>query len=195
MKKKKTIKYDAIVIGTSAGGLDALSVFLPMLDKNLPVPVLVVQHVSSQSDAFLITYLDKLCALDVTEAGEKETLKAGTIYVAPPDYHLLVEEDHTISLSNDEKVSYSRPSIDVLFETASWVFKARLIGVLLTGANWDGSSGLQKIHEAGAYTIVQDPKDAAVPRMPQAAIDLFKPSAILPLKKIGPAINKLLFQS
>lgn len=183
--------YDAIVIGTSAGGLDALTIILPTLISELPVPVIIVQHISSSSDSFLITYFSKLCKLAVKEVEEKESLKPGCIYFAPPDYHVLVESDLTLSLSNEEKVNYSRPSIDVLFETASWAFGKRLIGLILTGANWDGAAGLKLIKKNGGLTLVQDPKTAMVARMPEAAIECFNPDHILPLEEIAPFINSL----
>lgn len=190
MRRKKST-YEAIVIGTSAGGLEALARVLPELRPDLPVPVLIVQHISASSDSFLIEYFNGLSSLPVKEAEDKEPLKAGTIYFAPPDYHLQVEENRSLSLSNSEKINYSRPSIDVLFETAVWAFGSSLIGVIMTGANWDGAEGLQKIFQAGGYTIVQDPKSAAVSRMPEAAIQLRQPSAILELEKIGQALNDL----
>jgi two-component system, chemotaxis family, protein-glutamate methylesterase/glutaminase len=190
---KKKIPYDAIVIGTSAGGLDALGVILPMLDARLPVPVLIVQHISASSDSFIVTYFDRICKLTVKEAEEKELLKPGFVYFAPPDYHVLVEEDRTISLSNEEKVNYSRPSIDVLFETASWVFKNRLIGIILTGANWDGAAGCESIINSGGLTIVQDPKTAAVARMPESVIERIKPDYVLSLEEIGHLINRIFF--
>ena len=183
--------YDAIVIGTSAGGLDALGIFLPMLDPGMPVPILIVQHISASSDSFIVTYFNRICSLTVKEAEEKELLKPGFVYFAPPDYHLLVEEDRTISLSNEEKINYSRPSIDVLFETASWAFGSRLIGIILTGANWDGAAGCELIKKNGGLTIVQDPTTAAVARMPESVIERFRPDYIMPLQEIGQLINKI----
>jgi two-component system chemotaxis response regulator CheB len=187
------IPYDAIVIGTSAGGLDALGIILPLLDPRLPVPVIIVQHISASSDSFIITYFDRLCSLTVKEAEEKESLQPGFVYFAPPDYHVLIEDDRTISLSNEEKINFSRPSIDVLFETASWVFKSRLIGIILTGANWDGAAGSQQIKKSGGLVIVQDPKTAAVARMPESVIERIKPDYILPLEEIGHLINRIFF--
>jgi len=193
MPGKIQFPYDAIVIGTSAGGLDALGIILPILDPGLPVPIIIVQHISASSDSFIITYFDRICTLTVKEAEEKELLKPGFVYFAPPDYHVLIENDQTISLSNEEKVNYSRPSIDVLFETASWVFKDRLIGIILTGANWDGAVGSELIKKNGGLTIVQDPKTAAVARMPESVIERIKPDYILPLDEIGHLINRIFF--
>ncbi len=188
------LPYEAIVIGTSAGGLDALGIILPMLNAALPVPILIVQHISASSDSFIVTYFDRLCSLRVKEAEEKELLQPGVIYFAPPDYHVLVESDRSISLSNEEKVNYSRPSIDVLFETASWAYKNKLIGIILTGANWDGAAGCEQIKNSGGLTIVQDPATAAVSRMPESAIEKFKPDHILKVEEIGPLLNRI-FQS
>ena len=193
MSDKNQIQYDAIVIGTSAGGLDALGIILPMLDARMPVPILIVQHISASSDSFIVTYFDRLCSLTVKEAEEKEMLKPGYVYFAPPNYHVLIEDDRTISLSNEEKVNYSRPSIDVLFETASWAYKNRLIGIILTGANWDGAAGSELIKKSGGMIIVQDPKTAAVSRMPESVIDRIKPDYILPLIEIGLLINRIFF--
>lgn len=183
--------YEAIVIGTSAGGLDALGLILPVIDPGLPVPIIIVQHISASSDSFIITYFDKLSGLRVKEAEEKEQLKAGVVYFAPPDYHVLIEIDRTISLSNEEKVNYSRPSIDVLFETASWTYGSRLIGIILTGANWDGAAGSEIIKKNGGMIIVQDPKTATVARMPESVIERIRPDQILPLKDIGHYINRI----
>ncbi len=193
MQSANTVPYDAIVIGASAGGLDALGIFLPILDVRLPVPILIVQHISATSDSFIITYFDRLCKLKVKEAEEKEILKPGHVYFAPPDYHLLVESDKSISLSNEEKVNYSRPSIDVLFETASWAFGNRLIGIILTGANWDGAAGCELIRKSGGMVIVQDPKTASIARMPESVIERLNPDYVLPLKEIGHLINKIFF--
>lgn len=190
--KLKSLKYDAIVIGTSAGGLDALAKVLPSFRKNFPIPILVVLHISPNSDSYLIEYLNNMSKLFIKEAAEKEYIKSGTVYFAPPDYHLLIEEDRSLSLSNCEKINYSRPSIDVLFETASWSFGERLIGIVMTGANWDGSAGLKIIKENGGLAICENPLTAAVPRMPESAIDLANPDLVLGLDDIGPYLNDLI---
>jgi two-component system chemotaxis response regulator CheB len=183
--------FDAIVIGTSAGGLDAMGIILPLIDPSLPVPILIVQHISANSDSFMVTYFNRLCRLTVKEAEEKEEFLPGVVYFAPPDYHLLVEQDRTASLSNEEKVNYSRPSVDVLFETASWVYGSRLLGIVLTGANWDGAAGCELIRKAGGLVIVQDPETAAVRRMPESVIERIVPDYILSLEEIGKKINSL----
>jgi len=192
VSRKSHKKYRALVMGASAGGLDVLSMILPALKADLPLPVMVVLHISPHSDSFLVTYLDQMSGVKVVEAVDKVRMETGTVYFAPPDYHLLAERDGTLSLSNEEKVNYSRPSIDVLFETALWVYGGELIGVLLTGANWDGAGGMEKIHLGGGYTIVQDPSTASMPRMPESALEKFTPDAVLRAEEIGPALNKLL---
>ena len=125
------------------------------------------------------------------EAEDKQTLEAGHVYMAPPDYHMLVEDDGTISLSGEERVNWARPSVDVLFETVARSFGPRAIGVLLTGANHDGAAGLALIAKKEGHTLVQDPTDATNPGMPRAALALFSPDDVLPLVGIGPRLREL----
>ncbi len=176
--------YRAIVIGASAGGLQALKKLLPALPADYPCAVLVVQHISPLSDNYMTTMLNAASAIKVKEADEKEKIVLSTVYIAPPDYHMLVETNERISFSADDKVNYSRPSIDVLFETAADTYGKQLIGIVLTGANADGAAGLLAVKNAGGYTIVQDPDDAENPAMPLAAIQLVKPHSILSLDEI-----------
>lgn len=161
----------AVVIGASAGALEALSAILPVLPSGFPVPILVVVHLPPDRDSLLASLLDEKCALTVKEAEDKEILEAGTVYIAPPDYHMHVERDGSISLSADELVLFSRPSIDVLFESAADIYGADLAGVILTGANHDGANGLKAIADKGGVAIVQNPATAHVPIMPQSAIN------------------------
>ena len=177
--------YDTIVIGSSAGGFAALAEVLPCLPVGLPQAVVVVQHLYPGSGGYLIDFLGRRCALPVKEAEEKESLLPGTIYVAPSGYHLLIERERTFSLSVDAKVHFARPSIDVLFESAAESYGARLIGVVLTGANADGSAGLAAIKARGGLAIVQDPASAEVSYMPQAALEATKVDYILDLAAIG----------
>ncbi len=179
------MKYEAIVIGVSAGGMKALNTILRRLPSDFALSIIIVQHVHPDSDAFTVKFLNDRCSLTVKQADEKELILPGVIYIAPPNYHLLVEEDKTFSLSTDKHIYYARPSIDVLFETAADVFNEKLIGIILTGANEDGSQGLRKIKESGGLTIVQDPDTAEVDTMPKAAIASTKIDYILPLEKIG----------
>ena len=182
--------YRVVVIGTSAGGFDALRQMFTGLDQSFPLPVLIVQHMSPGSDDFMARSLNSICGLHVKEAEEKEKIYPGNIYIAPANYHLMVEEDETLSLSTDAKVNFCRPSIDVLFESAADVYHERLIGVILTGANSDGARGLLRIKENGGLTIVQDPVTAEVDIMPRSALNLFGVDYVLPVAKIMPFIEK-----
>ncbi len=187
--------YKAIVIGTSAGGIQVLSVILPALPAGLPVPVMVVQHISPGSDNYLVELFNRKTKMPVLEAEDKATPEVSHIYMASPGYHLLIEPDTSFSLSLDERVNFSRPSIDVLFETACDAFKGQLIGVLLTGANFDGVTGLYKIHQAGGFTIIQDPATAEVDTMPKKTLDYFQPDKILAPDKIPRELVRLVNRS
>jgi two-component system, chemotaxis family, protein-glutamate methylesterase/glutaminase len=165
-----TRKYEAIVAGTSAGGLYALTTLFRELPPDYPVPIIVVQHRAKDQRELLEEVLQSKCRIRIKQADEKEPIEPGRIYIAPPDYHLLVENDKTFSLTADEHVRYSRPSIDVLFESAAKVYKSSLAGIVLTGANNDGSAGAVAINKYGGLVIAQDPKEALYPYMPGAAI-------------------------
>lgn len=178
------IKHRAIVIGASAGGLSVLSVILSGLPVNYPVPVIIVQHRIKDQRDLLEEVLQSKCRIKIKQADEKEKINGATIYVAPPDYHLLVEKDFRFSLSSDAPVHYSRPSIDVLFETAANAYGKGLTGIILTGANSDGALGLVAIKNAGGTTIVQDPKEAQFSFMPAAAIDAKGAKHVWTLKQI-----------
>lgn len=182
---------EAIVIGASAGGSKALDTILSNLPENFSLPVILVQHRMFDSDNYFVELLNNKCALLVKEADEKEHIKPGVVYIAPPDYHLLIEKNKTLSLSIDEPVRYARPSIDVLFESASETFGAALVGILLTGANNDGSDGIKKIKENGGLTVVQDPSSAEFTRMPDSAIATNCVDHILPLDRISQFIVKI----
>lgn len=162
--------YQAVVIGASAGGVRALTRILGGLRPDFPLPLVVVQHISADGADSLPHHLASVSPLPVREAEEKQAIEPGTVYLAPPDYHLLIEKDRTFSLSQEERVNFSRPSIDVLFETAAAAYGPRLIGVVLTGANRDGSAGLKQVREHGGLAIVQDPGEAESDVMPLAAL-------------------------
>ena len=164
------MSLQAVVIGASAGGVQALSQILPALRVDFPLPVLVVVHIPPRRDNTLVDLFAGKCRLSVKEAEDKEPLEPGTIYFAPPDYHLLVEAGGTIALSSDEPVNHSRPAIDVLFESAADAFGTGLAGIVLTGANSDGAEGLRAICAAGGQGIVQDLATAEVATMPRAAL-------------------------
>lgn len=162
--------FDAIVIGVSAGGLYALTHILPALPAQFPIPVIVVQHRAKDERGLLEEVLQAKCKVRIRQVNEKEMIEPETVYLAPPDYHLLVERDKTFSLSFDAPVNHSRPSVDVLFETAADVFDHRLLGIVLTGANKDGAKGIRYIRKKGGVTIAQQPETADYPDMPKAAI-------------------------
>jgi two-component system, chemotaxis family, protein-glutamate methylesterase/glutaminase len=178
-------EYKCIVIGVSAGGMHALSTFIPLLPPGFPVPVVVIQHISPHSDNYTTRYLDSISQVKVKEVDEKEKILPGVVYTAPPNYHVLVEEDETFSLSVEDRINFARPSIDVLFESAADVFGEHLVGIILTGANSDGSIGLKRIKEEGGLAVVQDPKTAEVEGMPRAALETTPVDYILQLEDVG----------
>ena len=190
-ENKKTQNYQAVVIGASAGGMKALQTILRSLPQEYSLPIMIVQHMHPESDEYMAKILNEECLLAVKQADEKESIKPGKVYFAPPNYHLLVEADKTLSLTVNERVCYARPSIDVLFETAAEAYGDKLIGIILTGGNYDGSRGLKRIKESGGLAIVQDPKSAEAESMPREAIAAAKVDYILPLKKIGPFLVEL----
>jgi two-component system, chemotaxis family, protein-glutamate methylesterase/glutaminase len=184
-------KYKAVVIGVSAGGLKALKTILLGLPLNLAFSVIIVAHRHSDSDDYLEQSLNSECEIRVKQADEKEAINDGVVYIAPPNYHLLIEDDNTFSMSVEGAVNYARPSIDVLFESAAYVYGPELIGIILTGANNDGSQGLKKIKKMGGLTIVQTPETSEFDDMPKAAIATAKPDHILPIEEIGPFLRVL----
>ncbi|MCW3127453.1 MAG: cheB3 [Bacteroidetes bacterium] len=177
-------KYDAIVIGVSAGGLKALRFLIPELPVGFQIPIVIVQHISAHSDGSWIHLLSKEGNRIIKEADEKEEIKKEVIYVAPPNYHLMIERDKTFALDIDEKVNYARPSIDVLFESAAEAYRDRLIGIILTGSGADGAKGLKRIKDRGGLTIAQDPAEAESASMPTAAIAATQVDHILSLRDI-----------
>lgn len=161
---------EAVAIGASAGGIEVLAVLLGALPVGFPAIVMVVVHLPTDAPSHLAQALARHCRLPVHEPDAGEPLAAGHVYLAPPDYHMLVADDLTVALSVDARVAFSRPSIDVLFESAAHRFRRRLLGVLLSGANDDGAAGLARIRAAGGTTWVQDPATAEASTMPLAAI-------------------------
>jgi two-component system chemotaxis response regulator CheB len=179
---------ELVVIGTSLGGLSALEILLRALPREFPLPIAVVQHRLADSDDTLSLVLQIHCALPVVEPDDKDPIEPGRVYIAPADYHLLVDRG-SFSLSTEAKVCYARPSIDVLFESAAESYGEGVIGVILTGASRDGSYGLSKIKERGGVTVVQDPATAESPTMPEAAIAAAKVDRVLPLQDIAAFLN------
>jgi len=183
--------YKAIVIGTSFGGLEALQIILPKLDSDFRLPVIVVLHIGEHDNLVFIRHMNSLCSLTVKEAENNEPISSGCIYFAPPNYHLLVEDNFSFTLSTEEKLNFSRPSIDILFESAAWVYTEYLIGVVLSGANSDGANGLKIIKEFGGTTIVQNPCSAIAPAMPRAALKTARPDFRLKLEEIAEKLIEL----
>ena len=177
-----------VVIGTSMGGLHALSAILSRLGADFALPIAVVQHRGTDGEAaMLVNLLQMRCVLPVSEANDKEPLVGGHVYLAPPDYHLLVDGNR-FALSTEARVQHARPSIDVLFESAADVYGARTLGVVLTGANADGAAGTRRIRQRGGRVVAQDPATAEAPQMPAAAIEAGV-DQVLPLDEIGRYLN------
>lgn len=181
----------AIVIGASAGGVSALFSVLGVLPDDFAIPVLCVLHLPDDRHSQLAEVLQRRLRRPVREAFDKARIEPGLIYVAGPGYHLSVERDCTLSLSQEEPVHFSRPAIDFLFESAADAYGSELLGVLLTGANEDGARGLLRIRQSGGRTVVQDPREAQVALMPEAALALHDPDHILSLSGIGQLLATL----
>lgn len=180
----------AVAIGASAGAVDALSAILPRLSPDFDSPIFIVVHLRPDSETTLPEIFQRSCPLPIHEAQDKDPILPSHIYLAPPDYHLLVEKNGRLSLSNDEPVLFSRPSIDVLFESAADAFRERLTGVVLTGANEDGAKGLRSIIDKGGRGIVQLPDTAHAPTMPKAAAEACPQAATVQLEAIAECLNK-----
>lgn len=180
---------EIIAIGSSTGGLKALQTLLSGLSPNFPVPVVIVQH-RGTSENGLCEYMARSSSLPVTEPEDKELVRSGRVYLAPRDYHLLIE-NRSFALSVDHAVAYARPSIDVLFDCVADEYGDKAIGVILTGANRDGARGLAKISSQGGVTLVENPETAASSEMPRAALADTKADWVLPLEEIAPCLNKL----
>ncbi len=175
----------AVVIGASAGCMEALSSILPELPADFPIPIMIVVHLPPGKNSIIADLLQAKCAIAVREAEDKEYLEPGTAYIAPPDYHMLVEDEHSVALSTEEEVLFSRPSIDVTFESAAMVYGKNLIGIILTGANNDGAAGLAIIQKYGGVCLIQDPKDAFSPMMPEYAMKSCPNADIMSLTEIS----------
>lgn len=181
----------AAVIGCSAGGMQAAAAVLSQLGQDVHLAVVIVQHLHKDQGEELLRFYARHTRLPVEEAVEKERALPGRVYVAPPDYHLLIERDETFSLSVDEKVNWSRPSIDVLFESAADVYGPALAGIILSGANSDGAQGLRRIKECGGIAVVQDPATAQFPEMPRSALRCTAADHVLPPEEIGRRLARM----
>ena len=184
-------RIEAVVIGASAGGVEALGALLPKLPAGWRLPVFCILHLPGDRESRLAELFGERLPLPVKEAADKESIAPGTVYFAGSGYHLSVEEDFTFSLSCEPPVHYARPAIDLLMESSADAYGPGLVGILLTGANHDGAAGMAYIHASGGLTIVQDPDDALVATMPKSAIDRFTPHLILPLARIGALLPML----
>ncbi|KPG95858.1 chemotaxis protein CheB [Pseudomonas sp. RIT-PI-q] len=182
---------EAIVIGASAGGVEALLTILSPLREGFGLPIMVVLHLPDARRSHLAEVFARRVSMPVLEAHDKTRVEAGTLYFAAPGYHLSVEQDRSFSLSLEPRVHYSRPAIDFLFESAADAYGPALAAVLLTGANQDGARGLAQVKRRGGLTIVQDPDEAQVATMPLAALDIHEPDHILPIRGIGRLIVEL----
>lgn len=181
----------AVVVGASAGGVEALLQVFAGLPAGYPLTLACVLHLPEGRESLLADLFARRLAVRVREARDKESLAPGNLYVAPPGYHLSIERDASFSLSREEPLHFSRPSIDILFESAADCYGERLVGVLLTGANEDGARGLAYIQQQGGLSVVQDPHDAQVPTMPEAALATHRPDHILPLRGIRDLLARL----
>jgi two-component system chemotaxis response regulator CheB len=177
-------KPQAIIVAGSAGGVDALINVLPGLPAGMQVPVICMLHLPANRESRLAELFAERLVVPVREAADKQPIADGTVYFAGSGYHLSVEQDRTFSLSCEPPVHFARPAIDVLMSSAADVYGPELVGILLTGANYDGAAGMAQIHARGGLTVVQDPGEAQVPIMPQGAIDANRPDLVLPLAGI-----------
>jgi two-component system, chemotaxis family, protein-glutamate methylesterase/glutaminase len=184
-------QIDAVVIGASAGGVEALSVLLPAVPSSTKATFFIVLHLPRDRPSLLAEIFSRKCALPVREAEDKESVAPGTVYFAPSNYHLLVDRGPQLALSADELVHHSRPSIDVLFESAAYIYGNRLLGVILTGANEDGAAGLAAVQEGGGITVAQQPESARSPQMILSALKLRPADLVLPLDGIAALFETL----
>jgi two-component system, chemotaxis family, protein-glutamate methylesterase/glutaminase len=183
-------RYDVIAMGSSAGGLNALNHVLRSLPKSFPSSIVVVQHLSPEHKSWIADLLGRNTQMKVKQAEHGEIMLLGTVYIAPPDEHLLVGPGK-IQLAHSQLVHFSRPSIDLLFESVAGTYGSRSVGVVLSGSGRDGATGIRAIKEAGGITIAQNPETAEFRPMPQAAADTGCIDFIVPLEKIGNTLIEL----
>ena len=181
----------AVAIGASAGGVQALGELLPALSRESQAAVFVVLHLPRDRPSLLVDVFSQKCALAVREAEDKEPVIPGTVYFAPPNYHLLVDAGPQLALSADDLVNHSRPSIDVLFDSAAQVYREHLLGIILSGANEDGAEGLAAVHEAGGLTVVQEPQTAQSSAMILSALERQPVDLVLDLPDIAKLLQRL----
>ncbi len=191
MEKDRVNIQRVIIIGGSAGSLEVLLEVLPQLKHDLKIPIILVMHRKATAESTLVNLLSSRTSICLKEAEEKEHIRNNCIYLAPADYHLLFEDDLSFSLDYSEKINYSRPSIDVSFESAAEVFKDNLVAILLSGANSDGTNGLREVQQRGGLSIVQDPATAEVSFMPRSAVDAKVADKTIAVTELANFINQL----
>ena len=183
--------FKALIIGGSAGSFQVIVHILSHLPENFPLPILLSLHRLKHVRNGFVEALSIKSKINIIEPYDKQLIKAGNAYLAPANYHMLVDIDKRIALSVSQQVNHSRPSIDLSFQTAADVYKDKLVGVILSGANKDGDRGIQKISNNGGYTIVQSPDNSQISTMPKSAIDIITPNKVLTSKEISDFINTL----
>ena len=184
-------RIEAVVIGASAGGVDALVELLPALPRDFGPATVCILHVPADRESRLAELFDARLSLPVREAVDKAPVEGGTVYFAGAGYHLSIEHDRVFSISCEPPVHYARPAIDLLMESAADAYGAGLAGILLTGANTDGADGMKRIRQRGGLTVVQEPSGAQAPTMPEGAIRLCQPHLVLPLTAIRTLLPQL----
>lgn len=180
----RTRRLAAVVVGASAGGIDAMMAIFTALPADYPLPIIALLHIPESHESRLAEIFQHRLAIPVRDAVDKQEIVPGTLYFAGAGYHLSIEQDKTFSYSCEPPVHFSRPSIDILMESAADTYGEQLAGILLTGANYDGAAGMQRIKQQGGVTVVQDPHEAQVAIMPSEAIRQQQPNFILPLADI-----------
>ena len=186
-------RFEVVVVGTSAGGVEALERFLGRMPVDFPIPIVIVQHLAPKEISHLATILRARTKLVVVEAEDKDPLIPGTVYVAPPNYHVLVESNRLLSLDADEPVNFCRPSADLLFFSAAASFGKSVAAVVLTGANGDGAEGAATIRRAGGMVFVQTPATAAFPVMPRLTLERCQPDLVAPVEDLADALVRLAY--
>lgn len=192
MRSATTEQPALIAIGASAGGIEAIGALLRALPSSFAIPVAVVVHLPPNRPSLLPELFARHCALPVREAQDKEPLQAGTVYVGPPGYHLMVEPGGLLSLSCDPPLNYSRPSLDLLFESAALAYRSRLLAIVLTGASADGADGLETVRKLDGEIWVQDPEQAQASIMPLAAIRQAGADKVLRLEDMAALLPTLM---
>ncbi len=191
MKTIHSSDYKAVIIGGSAGSFSVVSKMLAKINPNFPLPILICMHRLKHVRSGLVESLNIKSNIPVVEPLDKEKIEVGKVYLAPSNYHMFIEFDGTISLSTEDVLNHSRPSIDHSFISASTTYRNKLIGIILTGANKDGAQGMKQIHNKKGFTIIQDPTTCDVDTMPKSALRLFTPDEILCPEKILNFLNAL----